>query len=167
MSTWSTFEAAEPELARRAHAILTSTTNCVLGTVRADGSPRLSGIDPFFLDGELHIGSMPDARKARDLQRDPRMSLHAVPWESRRLRDGADDPGEADAKLTGRAVEIPHDEAVRIMAAYFAERGIDAPAEGHLFRIEPDTVVTVSVADDLLVIDRWSEADGRVTVRRS
>lgn len=167
MSTWSTFEAAEPELAGRALAILTSTTNCVLGTVRADGSPRLSGIDPFVLDGELHLGSMPNARKAADLQRDPRLSLHSVPWESRRLRDGADDPGEADAKLTGRAVEIPHDDAVRIMAAYFAERGIDAPAEGNLFRIEVDTVVTVAVADDQLVIDRWSEPEGRVTVRRS
>lgn len=167
MSTWSTFEAAEPELAGRARAILTSTTNCVLGTLRADGSPRLSGIDPFFLDGELHLGSMPNARKGADLRRDPRLSLHAVPWESRRLREGADDPGEADAKLTGRAVAIPHDEAMRIMTAYFAERGIDAPAEGDLFRIELDAVVTVSVADDQLVIDRWSEAGGRVTVRRS
>ena len=72
-----------------------------------------------------------------------------------------------DAKLTGRAVEIPHDEAVRTMAAYFAERGIDAPAEGHLFRIELETVVVVFVEDDELVIDRWSEAEGRVTVRRS
>ena len=167
MTTWNDFAAAEPELAATAEGILTSTTNCVLGTVRADGSPRLSGIDPFFLDGELHIGSMPNARKGRDLIRDPRLSLHAVPWESRRIRDGATDPGDADAKLTGRAVQIPHDEAVRVMAAYFAERGIDAPAEGDLFRIELDTVVTVSVADDQLVIDRWSAASGRVTVRRA
>ncbi|MEZ5182916.1 MAG: pyridoxamine 5'-phosphate oxidase family protein [Acidimicrobiales bacterium] len=167
MSTWSTFEAAEPELAGRARALLTATTNCVLGTLRADGSPRLSGIDPFFVGGELHLGSMPGARKAHDLQRDPRLALHGVPWESRRPKEGAADPGEADAKLTGRAVEIPHDEAVRTMAAYFAERGIDAPAEGHLFRIELETVVVVFVEDDELVIDRWSEAEGRVTVRRS
>lgn len=166
MSTWSTFEAAEPELAGRARTIFTATTNCVLGTVRADGSPRLSGIDPFFLDGELHIGSMPAARKGDDLRRDPRLALHAVPWESRRLRDGADDPGDADAKLTGRAVQIPHERAVAAMTAYFAERGIDAPAEGDLFRIELDTVATVAVVDDQLVIDRWSEASGRVTVRR-
>ncbi|MCB1037956.1 MAG: hypothetical protein KDA94_00250, partial [Acidimicrobiales bacterium] len=71
MTTWSDFRAAAPDLEARAKAILTSTTNCVLGTVRADGSPRLSGIDPFFVDGELHLGSMPDARKADDLRRDP------------------------------------------------------------------------------------------------
>lgn len=167
MTTWTTFAASEPELAARAHAILTSTTNCVLGTLRADGSPRLSGIDPFFVHGELHLGSMPDARKAHDLRRDPRLSLHAVPWESRRLRDGAADPGDADAKLSGRAIELPEDEALATFTAHFAERGIDAPPEGHLFRVEVDTVVIVSVAEDQLVIDRWSEASGRVTVRRS
>ncbi|HRW39886.1 MAG: pyridoxamine 5'-phosphate oxidase family protein [Acidimicrobiales bacterium] len=166
MSTWSSFEAAEPELAGRARALLTATTNCVLGTLRANGSPRLSGIDPFFVGGELHLGSMPGARKAHDLQRDPRLALHGVPWESRRPKEGASDPGEADAKLTGRAVEIPHDEAVRTMAAHFAELGVDAPAEGHLFRVDLETVVVVFVEDDELVIDRWSEAEGRVTVRR-
>lgn len=167
MTTWIDLHRAAPDLADRAQAILTSTTNCVLATVRADGSPRVSGIDPFFVAGELHIGSMPDARKADDLRRDPRMALHAVPWESRRVKDGAQDPGEADAKLTGRAVEVPLEEATRIMAAYFAERGIDAPAEGHLFRIELGSVAIVSVADDQLVVESWTTEGGHRTVRRS
>ena len=79
----------EAELAERAVAILTSTTNAVLATIRADGSPRVSGIDPFIVDGELCIGSMDGARKAQDLARDPRMALHSIPWESRRIADGA------------------------------------------------------------------------------
>lgn len=120
MATWNDFAAAEPELAARARAILTSTTNCVLATLRADGSPRVSGIDPFFVGDELHLGSMPNARKADDLLRDPRLGLHAVPWESRRIREGADDPGDADAKLRGRAVAIPEEEAIAMMTAYFA-----------------------------------------------
>lgn len=167
MTTWHDFHAAEPELAVRAHAILTSTTNCVLATLRADGSPRVSGIDPFFVDGELHIGSMPHARKADDLARDDRIGLHAVPWESRRIRDGAEDPGDADAKLRGRALLVPHEEAVEMMAAYFAERGIDAPVEGTLYRIEPASVSVISVEEDQLVVDTWSETTGRSTVRRS
>ena len=167
-TTWSAFAAAEPELAERAQAILTATTNCVLGTIRADGTPRLSGIDPFFVGGELHIGSMPNARKVADLHRDPRLSLHGVPWESRKLRDGATDPGDADAKLTGRAVEIPAAEATTMLADYFAERGIeDAPTEGHLFRIEVAAVVTVHVEDQELVIDRWTAEGGRRTIRRT
>jgi hypothetical protein len=166
MTSWTDLHAAEPELAARARAILTSTTNCVLATLRADGSPRASGIDPFFVDGELHLGSMPGARKADDLARDPRLALHAVPWESRRLREGAEDPGDADAKITGRAVEIPHDEAVAMMTAYFAERGIDAPADGNLYRIDLDSVAVISVVDDQLVVDSWTAERGRSTVRR-
>lgn len=166
MTSWTHFQATEPVLAARARAILTSTTNCILATLRADGSPRVSGIDPFFVDDELHLGSMPGARKADDLARDPRLALHAVPWESRRLRDGEEDPGEADAKLTGRAIEIPHEQAMATMTAYFAERGIDAPPEGHLYRIELDSVATVLVEDDQLVVESWTPERGLVTVRR-
>jgi hypothetical protein len=176
MSTWSSFEAAEPELAGRARTILSSTTNCVLGTLRADGSPRLSGIDPFFLDGALYIGSMPNARKAADLRRDPRLALHGVPWESRRPKEGAGEPIQADAKLTGRAVEVELEEAKRIMAWYWEQLGREAPDHGdtgdepdggHLFRIEVESVTVVSVEDDeLLVVDTWTEQGGRQTVRR-
>ena len=88
-----------------------ATTNCVLATIRADGSPRISGIDPFFRDGQLWIGSMPDSRKGADLRRDPRMALHGIPWESRKVKEGATDPGDGDVKVTGRAVELADSEA--------------------------------------------------------
>lgn len=166
MTTWKQFNASEPELAARALAILTSTTNGVLGTIRRDGTPRLSGIDPFIAHGELWIGSMPGARKGADLKRDPRMALHGIPWESRKVRDGAAEPGEGDAKLTGRAV-LASDEEKR--AAFTAERGSEPPDidTSDVFRIDLATVVVVSVADDQLVIDRWSAAEGHQTVRRS
>lgn len=160
MTTWLDFEDAEPELAAKARAVLTSAVNGVLGTIRSDGSPRLSGIDPFFSDGELWIGSMPDARKGADLRRDPRMSLHGIPWESRRVQAEVTDPGDADVKLAGRAVEVTDTEEVeRVLGG--------AAGASDLFRIEIDTVVVISVADDQLVIDRWSVADGRTTIRRS
>ncbi len=169
MTTWTDLTAAEPDLADRALAILTATTNAVLGTIRRDGTPRLSGIDPFVIDGELWIGSMPGARKGEDLRRDPRLALHAVPWESRRLRDGATDPGEADAKLTGRAVLVDDPAAQdEVWELFRRERGVELPpGPADLFRIEPTAVVVVSVVDDLLQVDRWSDTDGRRTIRRS
>ena len=168
MTDWTDFIAAEPELAARTRGILTATTNCVLGTLRADGSPRLSGIDPFFVGDVLYIGSMEGARKAADLRRDPRLSLHCVPWESRRLREGAFDPGDADAKLTGRAVPILDlDDQAAVMAALAAERGFDPPEGGELFAIDVDSAVVVFVEGDQLVIDRWTPGEGRVTIRRS
>lgn len=169
MTSWNDFDRVEPELAARARAIISSTTNCVLATIRADGSPRASGIDPFFRDGELWIGSMPDSRKGADLKRDPRLALHGIPWESRKVKEGADDPGDGDVKVTGRAVHLGDDEAsARILSEYFAELGVDEPeAGGELFTIDLDAVVVISVDDDQLVIDRWSAADGRKVVRRS
>jgi len=49
-----------------------------IATLRADGSPRISGIEVAFEDGELAFGSMPDARKGADLGRDPRFALHSA-----------------------------------------------------------------------------------------
>lgn len=169
MTTWKQFDASEPELAARALAILTSATNAVLGTIRRDGTPRLSGIDPFVAHGEVWIGSMPGARKGIDLKRDPRLVLHGIPWESRKVREGAEDPGDGDVKLTGRAVLASDDEKRAAFAAFAAERGFEPPDTdtADVFRIEVETVVVIGVADDQLVIDRWSATDGRTTVRRS
>lgn len=158
----------ESELASRAVAILTSTTNAVLATIRADGSPRVSGIDPFIVDGELCIGSMDGARKAQDLARDPRMALHAIPWESRRTKEGEPDPGDADAKLTGRAVPVTDpDEQAKVLGWFKDERGFEPPPGRDLFTIDIDSLVVVSVDGEELVIDRWTAQDGRRTIRRA
>src|SRR5919107_5856159 len=98
MASWSAFEREAPELAALARRFLDLNAHKVLATLRRDGSPRVSGTELRFSDGELWIGSMPGARKARDLQRDPRYALHS----------GSDDPPgwDGDAKLAGVAEEI-------------------------------------------------------------
>ena len=168
MTSWNDVVAAAPDLAGRAQAIMASTTNCVLGTLRADGSPRLSGIDPFFLEGELYIGSMPRSRKGADMARDPRIALHAIPWESRKVKEGAPDPGIGDAKVAGRAVRLEDPAEVRrIFEAYFADLAYDTPDEGDLYRVDVESVVVVSVEDPELVIDRWTASGGVQQVRRT
>ena len=168
MTSWNDFTQAEPELAERARSIISATTNCVLATIRADGSPRVSGIDPFFRDGELWIGSMPNSRKGADLARDPRLALHGIPWESRKVKDGATDPGDGDVKLTGRAVLLGDGErSSRVLREYFAEIGVEEPSEGgDVYTIDLDTVVVIAVVDDKLVVDRWSAASGRKLITR-
>ncbi len=166
MASFVELDMLVPELAGRARAILSSTTNAVLGTIRRDGAPRLSGIDPFFYEGDLHIGSMPGARKGQDLRRDPRVALHCIPWDSRRLQDGADDPGDADVKLSGEAVLVTDPVVLR---AIWTSVQPDAETEsaGDLFAIDVRSLTVISVADDQLVIDSWSTADGRHVVRRT
>ena len=94
VTTWDEFEHEAPALAAAVHARLTATLHSILGTVRADGAPRLTGLEVHFGEGELWLAMMPDSRKADDLRRDPRFSVHSAPDVA--MVDG-------DAKVSGRA----------------------------------------------------------------
>src|SRR3712207_1252138 len=115
MPTWSDFEAAAPELAARVRERLDAHVHKTLATVRADGSPRISGTETQLRDGELWIGSTWQALKARDLQRDPRFAIHS----------GSDDPPEwtGDAKLAGVVEEITEEARVKDLNGEAAANG--------------------------------------------
>ena len=153
MPSWSDFETQAPELAARVKRRLDAHTHKTLATIRSDGSPRISGTESRFADGELWIGSMPNARKARDLQRDPRFALHS----------GSDEPSEweGDAKLAGVAEEITDPERVR-------EINGSAHGGSHLFRLDLREVSTVGLDDarTQLVIDIWTPERGLRTIKR-
>jgi Pyridoxamine 5'-phosphate oxidase len=156
MSSWSDFEAEAPALAERVRARLDAHTHKTIATIRRDGSPRISGTETEFKDGELWIGSMWQARKARDLQRDPRFALHS----------GSDDPANwsGDAKLAGVAEEIVDSERINEI------NGGKAPAgPSHLFRLDLHEVSTVGLDDarKALVIEVWTPGDGIRTIKRS
>ena len=50
-----------------------------LATIRRDGSPRLHPITPIVIAGALHVAITERSPKWRDLDRDPRCVLHALP----------------------------------------------------------------------------------------
>ena len=132
MPSWSDFEAAAPELAARVRERLDAHVHKTLATIRRDGSPRISGTETRFVDGELWIGSMWQALKALDLQRDPRFALHS----------GSDDPDDwsGDAKLAGVVEEITDPERVREINGEAAAAG-----PSHLFRLDLREVSTVGL----------------------
>jgi hypothetical protein len=141
--SWSEFEAEAPELAARVRERLEAHGHKTIATVRRDGSPRISGTEAQFRDGELWIGSMWRALKARDLQRDPRFALHS----------GSDDPDDwtGDAKVAGIAEEVP-----------------DEPGKSHRFRLDLQEVSTVGLdeARKSLVIEVWTPGGGTRTIKR-
>jgi hypothetical protein len=102
------------------------------------------------------------------LRRDPRLSLHSIPWDSRRLRDGAADVGAADARVNGTAT-VTTDPAERsaFRSWLTSERGSEPPTDWDLFTIDIDALTVISADSGQLVIDRWSSTDGRQTIRRS
>jgi Pyridoxamine 5'-phosphate oxidase len=147
MARWQDIVESAPEFAAAARGHLDGRVHKTIATLRADGSPRISGIETFFADGDIWIGSMSNARKALDLRRDPRYALHS----------GSEDPPDwpGDAKLSGRAEEITdHERRLEL----FRSRGSDPPSpESHLFRLDIDEAVLVGLneARDRLVVKLW------------
>lgn len=155
MARWSEIAAEQPELAERARARFDAGKHKTIATLRADGSPRISGTEAEFVAGDLWFGSMWGARKAADLIRDPRFALHGA---------SDDPPGwDGDAKLSGRAIAIAEGlEFDAYLAARAGDGEPDPPGRFHLFRAEISELVVVGLSEerDRLVIDHWAERRG-------
>jgi len=140
---------AAPDFARQVRALFDSHRHKTLATLRADGAPRISGIECAFEDGELVFGSMANARKGADLRRDPRFALHSATVDP---VDGqeADWPGEA--KIAGRAVVVG-----------------DGGPDGDRFRAEITEVVHTHLNPKatLLVVEWWTPGPGLRKVERA
>src|SRR5918998_2983937 len=136
MATWTEVAAAAPELAKLARELFEAHRHLTLATLRADGSPRISGIECRFIDDDLWFGSMPDAVKAYDLQRDPRFALHSGTGDA--------DQWKGDAKVAGRVEEIPSGER---RAAIFKAMGSPDSGGAHLFRADLTEVSTVRLGE--------------------
>src|SRR5207249_2133569 len=106
---WKEFALACPELAALGEERLRERELCLVGTLRREGHPRISPVEPEFVYGELMLGMMWHSPKALDLLRDPRCVIHSVVSD----RHGT----EGDFKLYGKAVDV-HDAERR--AAYRA-----------------------------------------------
>lgn len=100
MASWQEIEADAPEFAARVRELFQARKHKTMATLRADGSPRISGIETQFGE-QVTFGSMTGSRKSADLQRDPRVALH-----SPSVDPPEDDPGAwvGEAKIAGRAV---------------------------------------------------------------
>jgi hypothetical protein len=101
MTAWKDVERAEPEFAQRVRRLFDLHRHKTIATLRADGSPRISGIEVAFEDGELAFGSMPNARKGADLGRDPRFAVHSATIDP---VQGAEAQWPGEAKISGRAI---------------------------------------------------------------
>ena len=98
---WSDLEQAQPRLAGLARERLIDLGVVLVATIRRDGTPRLSPVEPYVLDGDLWLSMMWQSAKARDLLRDPRILVHGVITS----RDGSE--GELKVRGTARAEHDP------------------------------------------------------------
>ncbi|HYR48753.1 MAG TPA: pyridoxamine 5'-phosphate oxidase [Candidatus Eisenbacteria bacterium] len=144
MSSWAEIEAAEPDFAKKVRGVFDAHKHKTMATLRRDGSPRISGIEMEFSNREVFVGMMPASVKFGDLQRDARVAFHSASEDP-----PADDPASwtGDAKIAGRAIEVPEKEFKK-------------------FRIDITEVVLIRVGRpaDHLVVESWHP--GRGLIRR-
>jgi len=152
---WKTIERAEPEFAGRVQRLFDAGRHKTIATLRADGSPRISGIECEFTDGELRFGSMTAARKGADLARDPRFALHGPTFHPVEGKE-AEWPGEA--KIAGRAVP----------AGPVATDASGEGPDGEMFIADITEVVVTRLNPEgtKLVVESWTPERGLRTVER-
>ena len=155
MPSWKSIEEAEPAFAARVRQLFDAGRHKTIATVRADGSPRISGIECEFADGEVRFGSMTGARKGADLRRDSRFALHGPTFHPVEGKEG-EWPGEA--KIAGRAVP----------AGPVPEGDDDGGPDGEMFTADITEVVITHLNDEAnkLVVESWTPARGLRVVER-
>ncbi len=147
MASWAEFAKRAPELAAFGAQRLGGDRAAYLGTLRPDGGPRVHPVTPI-LGEQLFLFMEPTSPKGKDLQRDPRYTLHCG------VEDSSGGKGEfyvrgraqlaTDPERRARAVEAAtYDPAERyilfVLSVEFAFMNIYEDGEPHPRRWEaPD-----------------------------
>ena len=155
VATWQEIEQAEPKLAARVRRLFDAGRHKTIATLRADGAPRISGIECEFVDGNLQFGSMAGARKSADLHRDPRFALHGPTFHP---VEGKEVEWSGEAKIAGRAIST---------GAINGDEAYEAPA-GEMFVADITEVVVTGLNDDAtnLVVEWWTPRGGVHRIER-
>jgi hypothetical protein len=162
MTTWKEFTEAAPRIAAvfaRRHA---ATGNlCLLATLRSDGYPRISPIEPRIFEDQLWVVGMPRTTKFLDLGRDPRFCLHTATV----------DPyvGDGDAKLWGTVVDV-RDKALheRFATRLYEEIGLDLRGQDfdHFYAADLTGASAVEVDGGHLDVTIWRPGQPERVVRK-
>ena len=155
---WDAFVQAAPRIAQLAEERIRKDELAVLGTIRPDGSSRISPCEVDFAAGRLFLGMMWQSRKAMDLLRDPRIVVHSVPPD----RMGAG----GDVKLYGRVVDERDADVRRAFHDEILRRIDWAPDEPnfHLFSLDVEQAGFIRFGDDRLAL-AWDPEHGEREIR--
>jgi hypothetical protein len=163
MLEWGAFANAAPHIAEIFVRRHTATGNlCLLATLRADGSPRISPLEPRIFEDRLVLVGMPGTTKFLDLGRDPRFCLHTATVDTH-VSDG-------DAKLWGMVENLQdQDLHQRFAEDLFEESGFDLRGqEFDPFYVGKITSASaIEVEDNKLKITIWKPGETERVVEKA
>ena len=148
MADWGEFEAAAPELAALGRERLEGQGFALLGTIRRDGTPRISPVEVRFVGRHLAMNMLSNSLKARDLDRDPRILLHSPMLSS-------EDPND-EFKLRGRAVEATDPD----LCAAVADLTWHPPPAARVVVLDLESAAFVAWSQGEMTVTRWSADRG-------
>lgn len=157
-ASWQDLELGAPEMARLGMARLNAAGVAMLGTVRRDGSPRISPVEPHLAAGQLVVGAMTGSGKAADLLCDPRYTLHSTVT--------GPDTGEGELKLYGSAAEAGQHVRGATASAWWSALPVDVAIVFWL-HIAQAVFIEWDTGHGLMTIHRWSPQRGYNQARRS
>jgi hypothetical protein len=146
--TWGQFASARPDLAGVGASLIFEfdVGLAFLGSVRADGGPRVHPICPLVTDNGLYAFIVPGPKLA-DLRRDSRYALHSETFPPPRQDDAF--------YLTGRITELDDPGRRALLTRQFlAERSLDEPWPGF------DDQVLIEFGIERCLLTLTQERDG-------
>lgn len=162
MTTWSEFTTAAPRIAEVFARRHEATGNlCMLATLRSDGFPRISPMEPRIFEEHLVLAGMPNTTKFADLHRDPRFSLHTATVDTH-VKDG-------DAKLWGVVSDL-QDKTFhqRFTEALFEQTGFDLRGREFPYFYVADLMggAAVEVGAGALDVTVWKRGEQEQVIRK-
>jgi hypothetical protein len=151
--SWAELEAAAPDVAARAREVLERWGFVFVGTIRADGTPRVSPVEVHLVGGQLVLVMIGGSHKVRDLRRDSRVTVQSPVAE-------AAHPG-AELKLRGQV--RPVDGAAQRNAIADAVQASSGwrPSDSWAFvELMVTAVAHLSWTDGDLDLLRWDRRSG-------
>jgi hypothetical protein len=159
MVRWAEFEAAAPELAAQGRELIERFRFVLVGTIRQDGTPRISPVEAHIVGGHLMLVMIAGTLKVRDLLRDPRILLNSPITHP-------DDPN-TEFKLRGHAIES-QDQALREATAdaIASASGWRPPQGWHFYSIDIEDATFIAWKGGEMRMARWNRERGLDHVKR-
>ena len=153
---WKDLKLRAPELAKDSELSFQKNGLALIGTIRRDGSPRISPVEVFLLPEDIMFGMMKNSRKALDLLRDSRCTLHNT----------VSDPNgsEVECKMYGRAIAGQEGMKERYRSAYASRWGRDPPQSfpAYVFSMDLDKLALIryDTERNLMHVKKWTKEGG-------